>query len=437
VFFQKNEKIGGEEKANLKKISLLKRRMEKKMNKKVFFKKLLAISLSLMLVLTLGAFSGFSQEEEKEIRIGAIVALSGPLSQFGPDWLKAGEIAVEDMNRVGGPLGQKVKLYAEDSETDVEEGIKAAKKLIPINKVIAIYGPTSGVVVGIMDFCENNKVPVISGVSGSSRLDKVGGKYQYRTCSSDSYEGIVDAAFTYDELGIKRVSLITLNDEGTLSVARTFKEEYKKLGGEILEDILVNPGQATYMSSIELAFKSKPEGVMVSADMDVTAVIIKEWQRAGYGGKMLCGSDIGPGKFVDNVEGVYYTFIASDPNTIPYQVFKAKFEALTSRGLGYGVPNCYDAMVLYGLAIQAAGEATGEAIAENMRRVANPPGVVVHSFADGKAALLLGQEINYEGASGPCDFDEYGNVSGGYAKYVFDSNGEGVLVKYYPPGVLE
>ena len=68
------------------------------MNKKeLFFKKLLAISLSLMLVLTLGAFSGFSQEEEKEIRIGAIVALSGPLSQFGPDWLKAGEIAVEDM----------------------------------------------------------------------------------------------------------------------------------------------------------------------------------------------------------------------------------------------------------------------------------------------------------------------------------------------------
>ncbi len=225
-------------------------------------------------MLTLGAFAGFSQEEEKEIRIGAIVALSGPLSQFGPDWLKAGEIAVEDMNRVGGPLGQKVKLYAEDSETDVEEGIKAAKKLIPINKVIAIYGPTSGVVVGIMDFCESNKVPVISGVSGSSRLDKVGGKYQYRTCSSDSYEGIVDAAFTYDELGIKRVSLITLNDEGTLSVARTFKEEYKKLGGEILEDIVVNPGQATYMSSIELAFKSKPEGVMVSADMDVTAVIM-------------------------------------------------------------------------------------------------------------------------------------------------------------------
>lgn len=407
---------------------------------KFFSQKVLVVFLSLLLVLTL--FTGSSFAAEKEIRIGAIVALSGPLSQFGPDWLRAGEIAVEDMNRVGGLLGRKVKLYVEDSETDVEEGIKAARKLISINKVIAIYGPTSGVVVGILDLAENNKIPVISGVSGSSRLDKVGGKYQFRTCPSDSYEGKVNAAFIYEELGIKGVSLITLNEEGTLSVARTFKKEYEKMGGRILKDVVVNPGQATYMSAIRTAFGPNPEGVVCSADMNVTATIIKEWRRAGYGGKMICGSDIGPGKFVEltgkkNVEGVYYTFIASDPNTIPYQVFKAKFETATGRGLGYGVPNCYDAMTLLGLAIQAAGEATGEAIAENMHRVANPPGVVVSSFAEGKAALMLGKEINYEGASGPCDFDEFGNVAGGYAKYVFDEEGKGELVKYYPPGALE
>jgi len=408
--------------------------------KKTFLKKMLVVSLSF--IIALGISTGLSQAAEKEIRIGAIVALSGPLSQYGPDWLKAGEIAVEEMNRVGGPLEQKVKLYVEDSETDVEEGIKAARKLISINKVIAIYGPTSGVVVGILDLCKDNKVPIISGVSGSSRLDKVGGKYQFRTCPSDSYEGVVEADFIYNQLGIKKVSLITLNEEGTLSVARTFKEEYRKRGGEILEDVVVNPGQATYMSAVHMAFKSNPKAVLLSADMDVTATIIKEWRRAGYGGKMICGSDIGPGKFVElagkkNVEGVYYTFVASDPNTIPYQVFRMKFETLTGRGLGYGVPNCYDAMTLLGLAIQAAGEATGEAIGESMHRVANPPGVVVNSFAEGKAALLLGKEINYEGASGPCDFDEYGNVAGGYAKYVFNEKGEGELVKYYPPGALE
>jgi len=408
--------------------------------KRTFLTKMLVVSLSFMLAV--GVSASVSQAAEEEVRIGAIVALSGPLSPYGPDWLNAGELAIEDMNRMGGVFGRKVKLFVEDSETDTEEGIKAAKKLIPINKVIAIYGPTSGVVVGIMDYAEKNKVPVISGVSGSSRLDKTGGVYQYRTAPSDSYEGLVNGAFILEELGVREAALITQNDEGTLSVARGFKEAYEKQGGRIVEEVVVNAGQATYMSSVDLAFKSNPKVVLVAADMDVTSVIIREWRRADYGGKLVCGSDVSDSKqFVDlvgerNLEGVYYTFIASDPDTIPFQIFQAKFRNFTGRELGYGAANCYDAMAVFLLALEAAGEASGEAIAENMRKVANPPGVVVGTIEEGKAALMLGKEINYEGASGPVDFDEYGNVAGGYAKYVFDAEGKGVLVKYYPAGSL-
>lgn len=205
----------------------------------------------------------------------------------------------------------------------------------------------------------------------------------------------------------------------------------------------MNAGQATYMSSIDLAFKDNPEAVLVSADMSVTAIIIKGWRRAGYGGKIIGGSDISDTKqFVDlagkrNLEGVYYTFLASDPNTIPFQIFQAKFITASGRKLGYGVPNCYDAMAIFLLALEAADEHTGIAITENVRKVANPPGIVVHTIEEGKAALMLGKEINYEGASGPCDFDDYGNVAGGYAKYIFNAEGKGELVKYYSPGSLE
>jgi branched-chain amino acid transport system substrate-binding protein len=45
-----------------------------------------------------------------------------------------------------------------------------------------------------------------------------------------------------------------------------------------------------------------------------------------------------------------------------------------------------------------------------MRPVNNPPGTKVSSFAEGKKLLEAGQKINYEGASGPLDFDEKGDV---------------------------
>ncbi|NIO07361.1 MAG: amino acid ABC transporter substrate-binding protein, partial [Deltaproteobacteria bacterium] len=72
--------------------------------------------------------------------------------------------------------------------------------------------------------------------------------------------------------------------------------------------------------------------------------------------------------------------------------------------------NLYDAIILGALAIQAAGKATSEAVSEFVPKVANPPGVKVHSYPEGKKALEEGKEINYEGGGSLCDFDEYGNV---------------------------
>ena len=46
-----------------------------------------------------------------------------------------------------------------------------------------------------------------------------------------------------------------------------------------------------------------------------------------------------------------------------------------------------------------------------MRKVANPPGTTVASFAEGKGLLAKGEKVNYEGASGPIDFDELGDVT--------------------------
>ncbi|HEY8369260.1 MAG TPA: amino acid ABC transporter substrate-binding protein, partial [Thermodesulfobacteriota bacterium] len=73
----------------------------------------------------------------------------------------------------------------------------------------------------------------------------------------------------------------------------------------------------------------------------------------------------------------------------------------------------YDQIQLVALAIEAAGTASGEAINRTMRQLSGPDGVVVINFEEGAKRLREGQRINYEGASGPIDFDEHGNISRG------------------------
>src|SRR5207249_8077495 len=74
-------------------------------------------------------------------------------------------------------------------------------------------------------------------------------------------------------------------------------------------------------------------------------------------------------------------------------------------------PQAWDQMSLVALALASGkGEASGTVIKDNLRAVSNPPGTVVYSFADGAKLLADGKKINYEGASGSCDFDQIGDI---------------------------
>ena len=96
----------------------------------------------------------------------------------------------------------------------------------------------------------------------------------------------------------------------------------------------------------------------------------------------------------------------------------AEFEALHGYPVGATpfVTQMYDAMALMAFAIEAAGSDDSTAIRDALRGVANPPGVEIMAGADeikrGLELIRSGQDINYQGISGPVDIDDNGDVSG-------------------------
>src|SRR5262249_43982234 len=74
-------------------------------------------------------------------------------------------------------------------------------------------------------------------------------------------------------------------------------------------------------------------------------------------------------------------------------------------------PQAWDHMTLVGLALAAdPGAVSGTAVKDHLRLISNPPGTVVTSYEDGGRLLREGKKINYEGASGSCDFDAIGDI---------------------------
>ncbi|HEY9460322.1 MAG TPA: ABC transporter substrate-binding protein, partial [Paralcaligenes sp.] len=81
-----------------------------------------------------------------EMPIGVVTPLTGGGAQFGPDMAKAMQLAADEVNKVGPPMGRKFRLYVEDGETNPDAGVRAAQKLIGVNRVKAILGTWSSAV---------------------------------------------------------------------------------------------------------------------------------------------------------------------------------------------------------------------------------------------------------------------------------------------------
>jgi ABC-type branched-subunit amino acid transport system substrate-binding protein len=180
----------------------------------------------------------------------------------------------------------------------------------------------------------------------------------------------------------------------------------------------------TYVAELRRAAKEKPDVLAAISYPGHATIYLREAIEGNYIKKFLfCDGT----KSLEVVKAVGEQHTEGMMGTAPGSILTTGYNVFVAEyGKAYGeVPplpfmtNMYDAVAVIGLAMKAAqvdGMVTinGAAIRDRLRRVANPPGEVVGAGTnDLKKAFQLLQEkkdINYEGASGSCDFDENGDV---------------------------
>src|ERR1051325_9857406 len=77
------------------------------------------------------------------IKLGTLTPLTGAGGNYGPSMRKAMEWVAEQINGAGGVAGRKIQLVSEDDQTNPEAAVRAARKLIDVDKVAAIMGTRS------------------------------------------------------------------------------------------------------------------------------------------------------------------------------------------------------------------------------------------------------------------------------------------------------
>jgi len=135
----------------------------------------------LLAVILSGAFA----QAAEPLKIGAILAITGPASFLGAPEARTLEMLVAETNKKGGVLGHKVQLIIKDSGASPEKAISFAKQLIEEEKVFAIIGPsTSGETMKIKNLAEEGKTILMSCAAAEEIVVPVA-KYVFKTPQKD------------------------------------------------------------------------------------------------------------------------------------------------------------------------------------------------------------------------------------------------------------
>lgn len=412
---------------------------------------------------------GHDGSGNEPIVIGVNLALTGNLGPFGQAEQSGTKVAENLVNSLGGILGRQVKFAIVDDATDTNQSTKNVNDFIG-QKVPILLGPTgSPQSVALQALAAQAKIAMISpSASTPDTHDKepAQDRYFFRTAASHALQAKALALRVFkgfsegstpdaggDDGGAdggaptsacSSVAVVHADDAYGNPIAAGIAAQMTKLGGSVVADVKVpTTVKASYDAEVANVIAAKPECQIVVTFPDVGVGYMRSFKKAtaadtsrdwttfttvganglASGGFLTLGRDdqanpdsptVGEGMFIMNLDlnpdiPQYHEFKNIYLLQFPLPAGKTELDGYTA--------NQFDAAILACLAIQQAGSATDTTkIRDALYAISKPSGTAFSPGRIGEAlnALRLGQEIDYDGASGPVDFDDYGEVLASY-----------------------
>ncbi|HVY42239.1 MAG TPA: ABC transporter substrate-binding protein [Hyphomicrobiaceae bacterium] len=369
--------------------------------------------------------------QSEPLRLGVLTPLTGAGGADGPRMLKAMQAVANEVNAAGGVLGRKIELVVEDDQTNPEAAVRAARKLIEVNKVPVIMGTwASAVTSAVAPVCWESKtfLTTCSGADPITHLPHQG--YLIRTQPNSQLQGKAHAEFIAS-MGMKRVFVMAIQAPFAIPTRNRLEEVLKKNGSELVGALIYEKEKTTYRSEVDEALRAKPDLIYLNGYAPDTIVTLRDIYRAGFSGPRFAQSYAVPAKTLDTLppevtENVYTGQPSANVGSAPFE--------LAAKRLGVAEPDTYECQAtdwisIVTLTIAKAKEATGTALRDNVRKVTQGSGQKVSSAVEGLKLLAEGKDVNYEGASGPCDFTEIGDILDCRFRYVKVEGGKFKFVK--------
>ena len=346
------------------------------------------------------------------IRLGTLTPLTGAGGPYGPPMRRAIEGVVNAVNEQGGVLGRRIQLYGEDTQTNPDAAVRAARKLIDVDKVAAIMGTwASAVTTAVAPLCWESRTMLFT-VSGADSITKLPHNgYIIRTQPNSTLQ-ITKLAEFLGQQGAKKIFILAAQTPFAEPNRIILEREMPKYGGAIAGQVIYDREKTTFRSEVDQALRTRPDFIFINGYTPDVTVILRELFRADFKGGKVSPAYAVNAKLLESLPAdvTNGTFTWAPSPAVDSPAFKRLQALLNTQDPDPYSCQTNDHAALAILAIAKAGAATAEAIRETVRKISQGSGEKVTDVVEGLKLLAAGKDINYEGASGACDFDEIGDI---------------------------
>ena len=350
--------------------------------------------------------------------LASLMPLSGDLASLGPGIALGAQVAVDQVNALGGVNGQDIVFLEGDSGCNADVALTGLQDVIAQGAQGVMGAACSSATLALLSSVIEANVALVSPSSTSPQLTTVekGGMFS-RTAPSDAFQGVVLAAELVKD-GIETISIISRADSYGRGLANATLEAFEAQGGSVANVVYHAADATEFSAEVTAVGKGNPDAIVAILFPDTTGCPIVQ-------GAFEQGLTDIPWYFTDGVkdsatliecsQGALEGFKGVAPGASAsdaLESFKALYSAATNgeNETFIFAPQAYDAAMLMILSAIANGT-DGKSIAGGV--IAASGGGTPCIGAECIDLALAGEDFDYVGASGPIDLDANGDPTAG------------------------
>jgi branched-chain amino acid transport system substrate-binding protein len=345
-----------------------------------------------------GGAGGEAANEDGEVTLGTVFAITGAVSAYGTPQENAINMAINEINEDGGVLDdQEIELVNYDYTSVDTEAAQLATRLATQDNVDAIFGAdTSGAAKNALQSATQHETPILSPSASADNYTEANDgnveEWGWRVAFPDSYQGGALAQFADQELGAENVAILMDNSSDySIGLVEFFEETFP---GEVVAKENFTAGQTDFNATLTSLNEVDFDVLLVTGYYEEGGPIVRQAREMGLDQPILAPDGFGNQALVElagpeNLNDVYYTTQFTTLNENPLvDEFVANYTEEYGTEPDMFAAMAYDAAYVMRDAIERAGSDNRQAIND-----------------------ALAETENFEGVTGTFSYDEMHNPS--------------------------